>query len=245
MKQSLVALVAAGLIGVFGFVSASKPAFAVEVSVRTGVIKGDGSIIPVARRQFILQPWTGNQRELYEATAKKHGLGQPPQQDAYRKTRISPDNNKIITYTDEAFLRDYQAWHQRVKEKVDEAQALIGRKPIIFQTDLGGSATVEIPEGNWYVVGNYQDSFSYLNWNYPVRISRDTRLIELSNDNAAPDNELLGLEPEILPETSEPTEQAKFVQNLAVSFLAVASGVLLVAFLVTQQQSKSSSYSRY
>ncbi|MGV3525430.1 MAG: hypothetical protein ACO1RX_14465 [Candidatus Sericytochromatia bacterium] len=174
-------------------VTATAPLFTqkVNVNLKAAVIKGSGDIVPVARTEFMLYPYSTTKiRE--EIEAKNNPGPEPSMSDKKYKNRdCTMIGSSEFCYTNyEQYEADSKAWkekaHAGLDEAIAEAKEKAGTSAITVQTDLEGEATIEIPVGKWYVSGRYSllggDSRIY--WSdVEFNIDSKTQKIELSNDN--------------------------------------------------------------
>jgi len=145
--------------------------------IKAGVIKGDGNIIPVARRIITITPYTRIEIDkLEEKLVKKNNVGDKPS-----------IKEKLDTEIAKLYYVDYEEWKKEAsKELVIEIAKLSGNKKTYhFRTDLSGEVNVEIPKGFWYITTTTITSSPYVYWiHVPITVDDKLEKFELSNDNA-------------------------------------------------------------
>jgi len=169
-------------LAISGSLCVNSVAFAATLHLRAGIIKGDGSIRPVARTVFTLTPSAGiNAKEDYLAIAAKLGLKEPDPDDYFNKTllydgvvqQLKPNTEKFEEAT-------YKFYNDIVRAKLpdDRRTRLSGRTNLAGEFKLSDIAT-----GDWEIYGTYRDNFTSLSWARRFTIHEGDNDVELANDN--------------------------------------------------------------
>jgi len=155
----------------------------IKFKIKSGVIRGNGDIIPVARTKFSLLPYSIN--KLEEDLIIKNRPGEKPRQVDFKKP--CEFNNIFCPDDTEAFKKAEEAWEAKAFLGRDEEIKIRSnnRKDIVFITDLSGEATVEAEEGIWFLSGMWSTNISSVFWqDLSINVNSSLEKLELSNDNA-------------------------------------------------------------
>lgn len=140
----------------------------VKMTFRAAIILGSGDIKPVPREDFLACPYSEEQ-----VAAGLKAMNAPVKE---------PEKTD---YTDPGeHEKDWNAWRSGRNKLIKDVSN--GRTCVTLKTDLRGEATISLPVGTWYMNGYYSINGGKSNvfWtDVRVDVTKDTTVIELSNDN--------------------------------------------------------------
>lgn len=160
----------------------------VYVQFSVGIIKGDGTVVPAARRKFTFY----NQRSraalayyaLYEAKKNNQFVNKPKLSDPQYYKCSSFIGIPVCETDFNKYKSDSTTWAREVAKGATEAISKLEQEAIHVLTDLNGNATIQLPIGFWYVSGSYSLGANTLVWREKkIEVTPQTKRIELSNDN--------------------------------------------------------------
>lgn len=158
-----------------------------KLKLKAAVVRNSGDLAPVARSEFRVTPYSFTL--IREQVQAKNNPGPEPK---YGDEKYKTDCSYSICLTDiKKLTADQEAWRKKADVGLDEAIAAAkkasNRQTVTVKTDLSGEASLELPEGTWYISGKYSINSGKSNvyWSdVELVVKADTDSFELSNDNA-------------------------------------------------------------
>lgn len=198
----------------------SQPLLAASLTIRAGIIKGDGRVVPVARTLYTLTPSAGiNTKEEYLSIARKLGLKEPDPEKYFIEKPVFDGMIAEMRPNTEKFEKDTYAFYAKIVESKKPKDV---RTAVTVRTSLTGEAIIEdIAPGEWDIYGTYRDNFTSLTWARRFVVGPGRNVVELANDNS--DYNFWPVQvPTMRPAYEELTEKGeKYVQDVR-SVLAIA-----------------------
>jgi len=158
----------------------------ITVQFKTGVIKGDGSITPVARQEFIIRKYDFH--KFHNAYLLSRNIANKPNFATDIKYRTNIDNPNVELQFKNVlalFETNLKTWYDEVYSDFKNQLSKYSKsKSIIVKSDLSGEFTADLENNTtYYITGKYQDNFNIIYWNSFEFKTGSNKKIELSNDN--------------------------------------------------------------
>lgn len=158
----------------------------IKIQFKTGVIKGDGSITPVARQDFIIRKYDFH--KFHNAYLLSRNIANKPNFEIDIKYNVNIDNPNIseqVKNVSDLFQKNLKTWYDEVYSDFKNQLSKYSKdKSIIVKSDLSGEFTADLDQGmTYYISGEYKDSNSQVNWSSVEFKADANKKIELSNDN--------------------------------------------------------------
>lgn len=186
MKRfAAVLLLIVGCAGVPG--QANKSRAKIPVTFRAAVIKNNGEQVPVARISFAVRPYLESEVKQKAVEISKPGPSPAPVE---KPAKEDPNYlEKIKKWND--YDSSLEAWEAHAYSTLAEAELEImksysndGFPTVSVKTDLDGKASIDLPQGDWFVSGSYKLLDQTVTWSdVGFVITPEKNKIELSNDN--------------------------------------------------------------
>ncbi len=158
--------------------------------LKSAVVRGSGDVVPVTQTDFTFRKY--NKTALVNEIVSKNNPGIKPNstdakyvnEDCLKKT--GAEMSSCLDDSFKAYKADLTEWESKqntgVQEAIDKMETTTPSTKVT--TDLSGLATVELPEGVYYVSGEYSNSVSNITWdNVEVTVDSKLETLEMSNSN--------------------------------------------------------------
>jgi hypothetical protein len=156
-----------------------------KVHFRIAVIRGDGTIVPVAKTVFFVAPYSKSAVRAKLAVTNNAPV-EPQLTDSQNQYCPSSTDPSYCTPDMRVFRTRHDSWEATafIGEHAADTAASNGRFETSFTTDLNGEADAVIDAGSWFLSGYYSLASSSIAWN-DVALSIDSSHLrfEISNSD--------------------------------------------------------------
>lgn len=155
----------------------------IKFSLRVAIVRGDGTILPVPRTDFVI---SSIKKKREKEKSKENNINQQNElKNIVLKMYESECQPKNAKYSDtyKKILFD-----QCIEDKInfEKQMSQSNGSSFLIKTDLSGHAKIELTPGVWYINGSYTyaSSRNSIIWvDVPIFVNNNLIEFELSNDN--------------------------------------------------------------
>jgi hypothetical protein len=157
----------------------------VNVKFKAAIIKNSGSIVPVARKDFIIRKYDFHKfHDSYLTTRNTANKPNFETDIKYNTNILNPDIAEQTKNVANLFQLNLKTWYDEVYSDFKNQLTKVSKeKSIIVKSDLSGEFDVNLEQGTtYYISGSYEDINNTITWS-SFEFKPSDKKIELSNDN--------------------------------------------------------------